>query len=81
MEFSVREALIPRRHGPIIPNFLVFFFSSESFDILHGKMNTTSPQPSEGKLSFPPISSLHNLWIERINKVMDIFFLARKHIW
>jgi hypothetical protein len=74
MEFSVRGAVIPRRHGLIIPNFLVFcFFSSESFDILHGKMNTTGPQPSEGKLAFPQISGSHNLCIERINKVMDIF--------
>jgi hypothetical protein len=67
MEFSVRGALIPHRHGLIRPNFLVFFFSSKSFDILHGKMTTTGPQPSEGKLSFPQISTLHNLWIERIN--------------
>jgi hypothetical protein len=36
-------------------------------------MTTTGPQPSEGKLSFPQISTLHNLWIERINKVMNIF--------
>jgi hypothetical protein len=62
MEFSIKGALIPHRHGLIRPNFC------KSFDSLHGKMTTTGPQPSEGKLSFSQISTLHNLWIERINK-------------